>query len=199
MMSSLVLAYTRALRVGEYVRIGDVEGTVTQLGVLATKVKTPRREEVTIPNALVLSEKTTNYSRFAEADGVYASTSMTVGYDVPWRQVEALLLLAAQQTPGIRNEPRPIVLQSALEDSCVRYTMLVSLERVERRAVTLNVLHGQILDAFNEFGVQIMVPSYEGDPDQPKVVPKSRWHAAPATPDDGPHQEHERAPRAVAR
>jgi small-conductance mechanosensitive channel len=111
---------------------------------------------------------------------VYVPTSVTIGYDAPWRQVEALLALAAGRTPGVRREPPPLVLQEALEDFYVRYTLIVSVERIDLRALTLNVLHGNIQDAFNEYGVQIMSPNYEADPDAPKTVPKERWHTAPA-------------------
>jgi len=44
-------------------------------------------------------------------------------------------------------------------------------------------LHRHILDVFNEYGVQIMTPAYEGDPEIPKVVPKDQWYLAPAKPD----------------
>ena len=113
-MSGLTITYSRAVRVGDFVRIGDVEGTITQLGTLSTKVKTPRREEVTIPNAVVMGQVTTNYSRFADTEGVFVPTSLTIGYDTPWRQVQALLLLAAERTPGVRTEPKPVVRQTAL-------------------------------------------------------------------------------------
>jgi hypothetical protein len=43
-------------------------------------------------------------------------------------------------------------------------------------------LHRNILDVFNEYGVQIMTPAYEGDTEQPKVVPREQWYAAPASP-----------------
>ena len=95
MMSGLTLTYSRALRVGDFVRIGDVEGTVTYLGSLSAKIKTLRNEEVTIPNAVVVANQIINYSRLAGSEGVYVGTSVTIGYDVPWRQVQALLLQAA--------------------------------------------------------------------------------------------------------
>ena len=66
------------MRHGDFVKIGNVEGTVTHLGPLSTKVKTPRGEEVTIPNAVVMSDVTTNYTRFADTDGVYVSD---IGHD----------------------------------------------------------------------------------------------------------------------
>ncbi len=186
LMSGLMVTYSRALRLGDFVRIGDVEGTVTQLGTLSTKVRTPRNEEITIPNAVVVSDATTNFSRFAERDGVFAPTSVTIGYDQPWRQVHALLLLAAERTPGLRPTPKPIVLQAALCDFYVQYTLLVPLENPARRMPTLTDLHANIQDAFNEFGVQIMSPNYEADPEGRKIVPKDRWFDAPAASPTGP-------------
>src|SRR5262249_29936840 len=103
-MSGFMITYSRALRVGDFVRVGDVEGTVTHLGVLSTKVRTLRQEEVTIPNAVVVSQTITDYSRPGDTDGVYTPTSVTIGYDAPWRQVQSLLLLAAERTPGLRSE-----------------------------------------------------------------------------------------------
>ena len=182
-MSGLTITYSRALRLGDFVKIGDVEGTVTHLGSLSTKIKTDRREDVTIPNAVVVSTPVTNYSRFAEtAESVSVPATITVGYDVPWRQINAMLMLAAERTPGVRRSPPPVVRQSELETSHVRYTLLVCLEEPQRRVATLGVLRGNILDVFNEFGVQIMTPNYEGDPDSPKIVPRDRWSPAPAQP-----------------
>jgi small-conductance mechanosensitive channel len=182
-MSGFVVTYSRAVRVGDYVRIGDVEGTVLQLGVLSAKLRTPWGEEVTVPNAVVVGQTTTDYSRFGDADGVFTPTSVTIGYDAPWRQVQALLLMAAERTPGLRREPKPVVIQTGLEDFYVKYTLLVCLERQESRVFTLHELHAQIQDVFNEHGVQIMSPNYVLDPAAPKVVAKKDWFAAPARPD----------------
>src|SRR6185503_12050109 len=91
-LSGLMVTYSRALKVGDFVKVANIEGTVTELGALATRVTTPRNEEITIPNALVLSDATTNYSRNSEK-GVMVSTGVTIGYDTPWRQVHALLQL----------------------------------------------------------------------------------------------------------
>jgi small-conductance mechanosensitive channel len=179
-MSGFTLTYSRALRVGDYVSVGDVEGTVTQVGVLSTKVKAPTGADVTIPNAVMVSQNVTNYSRFADTEGVFASTQVTIGYDTPWRQVEGLLLLAASRTAGVRRTPAPRVRQSALEDFYIRYTLLFALENPTTLKPTLGAVHANILDAFNEYGVQITSPNYEADPSAAKVVPRERWFAAPA-------------------
>jgi small-conductance mechanosensitive channel len=184
-MSGLVLMYARALRLGDYVRIGDVEGTVTEVGMLSTKVRTTKREEVTIPNALLVSQVTQNFSRLEAEVGVIVHTTVTIGYDTPWRQVHALLELAASRTAGIRRDPRPFVLQLGLADFYPQYQLNVHLERSHDRIPVLSALHANIQDAFNEHGVQIMSPNYRGDPATPKLVPPGEWRRAPAPP-DGP-------------
>jgi small-conductance mechanosensitive channel len=183
-MSGFMVTYSRALRVGDYVRIGDVEGTVIHLGILSTKLKTYRGEETTVPNAVVVSQTTTDYSRLAETRETFTPTTVTIGYDAPWRQVHALLILAAERTSGILREPKPYVLQEALQDFYVKYTLFVCLEHQDQRYFTLNTLHAHIQDLFNEYGVQIMSPNYLADPSSPKVVARKDWYAAPARADE---------------
>ena len=175
-MSGFTLTYSRALRRGDYVRVGDVEGTVTHIGTLSTKLETPRREEITIPNAVMVSQRVTNYSRHGAA-GVFMPTQVTIGYDAPWRKVEALLLSAAAATDGVRQEPPPMVFQTALQDFYVEYTLLVCLTEQARRGLIFDRLHANIQDCFNESGVQIMSPHYERDPAASKIVPKANWYA----------------------
>ena len=182
-MSGLMVTYSRSLKSGEYVRIGPVEGTVTSVGTLATKITTPANEEVTIPNALVASQATTNFSRNSP-QGTYTSTSVTIGYDTPWRQVHALLLIAARRTPGVRSAPAPVILQTGLQDWYVQYTLFVALDQPARRVFVLDELHANIQDGFNEHGVQIMSPRYVMDPRKPKTVPPDHWYAAPASPEN---------------
>jgi small-conductance mechanosensitive channel len=182
-MSGFMITYSRALREGDFVKIGDVEGTVAHLGVLSTKVRTVWNEDVTVPNAVVVSQTTTDYSRLGDTEGTFIPTSVTIGYDTPWRQIHAMLLLAAERTAGLRKEPKPFVVQEALQDWYVKYTLLVALERQDSKPFTLDALHANIQDLFNEYGVQIMSPNYILDPNAPKIVPKEKWFAAPARPD----------------
>jgi small-conductance mechanosensitive channel len=179
-MSGLVLMYARALRPGDYVRIGETEGTVRALGMLSTKIRTTKGEDVVLPNAVVVTTSVKNFSRGAAGDGLFLYTSVTIGYDTPWRQVEALLLMAAGRTAGTRTSPPPFVLKTALSDFYIEYQLNVAIERAEERMWILDRLHGNVADCFNEYGVQITSPHYEADPDEPKVVPRSRWHEAPA-------------------
>jgi small-conductance mechanosensitive channel len=180
LIGGIVAVYTRSFQPGDYVKIGEHEGTVHELGLLAAKIVTVRKEEVTIPNALLMSSTIVNYSRQAREDGAMVTTGVTIGYDVPWRQVHSLLLMGAGRTPGIRKSPEPFVLQKALSDFYVEYTLMFRIDRAEERYNVLSVLHGHIQDAFNEYGVQIMSPNFVMQPDKEVVVPKASWYAPPA-------------------
>jgi small-conductance mechanosensitive channel len=103
-----------------------------------------------------------------------------IRYETPWRQVEAMLLEAAARTPGLLREPAPFVLKKDLETFCVKYELNVFCDRPEAMETLCTDLIGSVLDVFNEYGVQIMTPTYEGDPHDPKAVPKDQWYAAPA-------------------
>jgi small-conductance mechanosensitive channel len=180
--SGLVLMYSRTLRVGEYVRIDNHEGTVTKLGSFTTRIRTGLGEELTLPNSLVLSTVTKNYSRTVSGPGYVVDTAVTIGYDTPWRQVEAMLLEAARRTPGVLSTPAPRVFQTALTDFYPEYRLVCQASPVDPRprAEVLSTLHAHIQDVFNEHGVQIMSPHYLGDPDSAKVVPREDWYRAPA-------------------
>jgi small-conductance mechanosensitive channel len=180
-ISGLFVIYSKSVKTGDYVKIGDVEGEVLNVGSLATKLRTPRQEEITLPHSVLVGTATTNYSRLAGEDGMVITVSVTIGYDVPWRQVHALLLLGASRTPGIRQEPPPRVLQRELSDFYVQYHLLAHLEEGENRAAVLSELYAQIQDAFNEHGTQIMSPHFEAQPKKPVLVPKSAWYAPPAS------------------
>jgi len=183
-ISGLFVVYSKSVRPGDYVRIGDIEGEVIDVGSLVTKLRTPRQEEITIPHSVLVGTATTNYSSLAGDNGMAVTTSVTIGYDVPWRQVHALLQLGAARTQGLRRDPPPRVMQRELSDFYVQYLLLGHLEDAKSRATVLSELHGQIQDAFNEFDTQIMSPHFESQPEKPVFVPKSAWHAAPAVPPD---------------
>jgi small-conductance mechanosensitive channel len=166
-MSGLVLMYTRAHQVGDYVRIGETEGVVTALDMLATKIRTSKREEVTIPNSVVLGTATKNFTRLAGKDGVILHTSVTIGYSAPWRKIHEILIEAANRTDGLRKQPPAFVVQTALSDFYVEYQLNAHLEQPETRMAVLGKLHSNIQDTFNEAGIAIVSPHYEVDPPNP--------------------------------
>jgi small-conductance mechanosensitive channel len=185
MMSGLVIVYSRALRKGDFVVVDAIEGVVLETGTLATKIVTMRNEEITIPNAVLIGTPIRNYSKLAGEQGTLLSTKVTIGYDAPWRQVHALLELAAARTGGLRREPKPFVYQRALSDYYVEYELFAHIDHPLQRVATLSALHASIQDAFNEHGVQIMSPHFVLQPDHAVVVPPEAWHAKPAPPPKG--------------
>src|SRR5262249_17389863 len=179
----LILTFSRALRGGEWVRVGDVEGAVVNVGVFSTKIRTYTDEEVSIPNTVVLATTTRNFSRPAAAQASVLEASVSIGYGTPWRQVHALLLEAAARTPELEREPSPEVLQTSLSDFYIQYSLRVRLRNQLRRPAVLSALNANIQDTFNEHGVQIMSPHYVLDPPAPVIAPKERWLESPtATP-----------------
>jgi small-conductance mechanosensitive channel len=181
----MTLTYRRAFRVGDRVKIGDVVGDVVAMRLQVTHVRTIKNEEITIPNSTIVNSSVINFSALRRERGLILHTSVTIGYDAPWRQVYAMLLLAAERTAGVLREPPPFVLQLSLDDFFVTYELNVFTDHPQEMANLYSALHENIQDAFNEYGVQIMSPHYRGDPGQAKVVPRDDWHKVPAQPPDG--------------
>ena len=178
-MSGLVLIYSRALRVGEFVRVGEDIGVVSEIGMLSTKILTYKREEITIPSGVMVGAKILNYSRQASGPGAVLGTTVTIGYEAPWRLVHSMLLDAASETDGIRKDPVPRVLQRALSDFFVEYELIFNVDDPAKRLLILSELHTHIQDHFNEESVQMMTPHYESQPHERVFVPKSQWFPKP--------------------
>jgi small-conductance mechanosensitive channel len=183
-MAGYTLMYRRVFKPGDRVRIGDHLGDVERSSAMATYLRTPKNEMLVVPNSKILAEEVLNYSTLARRQGLILHTTVGVGYDAPWRQVEAMLLEAAARSPGVLREPKPFILQKTLGDFAVTYELNAYSDQPHAMGMVYTQLHQNILDVFNEYGVQIMTPAYESDPDSTKVVPRSQWFAAPATPSD---------------
>nr|WP_320147538.1 mechanosensitive ion channel domain-containing protein [uncultured Anaeromusa sp.] len=159
-MAGAALIYTRAFRVGDRIKVGDVVGDVLEKGLLAVKLQTVKNEEITIPNATVLSSHVMNYSLLAEGPGLILYTEVTIGYDVPWRKVHELLLQAAKETTGILEQPSSFVLQRALNDFYGVYQLNAYTRQPQYMLEIYSELHQRIQDVFFEAGVEIMSPHY---------------------------------------
>jgi small-conductance mechanosensitive channel len=179
-IAGYTMTYRRAFRLGDRVKIGDTVGDVTEMRLQVTHLRTIKNEEVIIPNSSILTNEVVNYSSLAHRLGLILHTRVGIGYETPWRQVEAMLLIAAERTPGIMREPKPFVRQLSLGDFAVTYEVNVYCDNPQAMSQIYTALHRNILDVFNEHGIQIMTPAYEGDPESPKVVPKDQWFTAPA-------------------
>jgi len=182
--SGLILMYTCTMRAGEYVSISDKAGTVVEVGLFTTRIRTGLGEELTLPNSFILGTVTKNYSRAVQGRGFILDTTVTIGYDTPWRQIHAMLIEAAGRTAGVLADPPPRVFQHSLSDYYPEYRLVcqASQTTAHSRAEALSSLHANIQDVFNEYGVQIMSPHYMNDPAEAKVVAREDWYAAPAAP-----------------
>jgi small-conductance mechanosensitive channel len=182
LVAGLSLAFRRAFRVGDRVRIGEHIGEVAQVRLLTTYLRSPKNEQIVIPNSIILNSEVVNFSTLAGDAGLILHTNVGIGYETPWRQVEAILIEAARRTPGLRTDPEPFVLQRKLGDFAVDYELNAYTDDPARMLRLYSALHRNILDGFNEYGIQIMTPAYEGDPEQPKIVPRDQWFTLPAAP-----------------
>jgi small-conductance mechanosensitive channel len=174
------LAFRRAFKIGDRVKIGEHIGEVTEIRLLTTFLRSPKNEQIVIPNSNILNSDVVNFSTLARESGLILHTIVGIGYETPWRQVEAMLLEAAARTPGLLREPAPFVLQKALGTFAVDYEINAYCDNTRGLLLLYTALHRNILDVFNEYGVQIMTPAYEGDTEQPKVVARENWYLAPA-------------------
>jgi small-conductance mechanosensitive channel len=160
-MAGLTITYTRAFKLGDRVKIGEVTGDIIEKSMLVTKIRTIKNEEVTVPNNKIMNSEVVNYSTCAPDMGLIMHTTVTIGYDAPWRQVHQLLIDAALQTEMILKKPKPFVLQTALNDFYISYQINAYTRSPNEMAVIFSNLHQNIQDSFNKAGVEIMSPHYK--------------------------------------
>ncbi|MDO8951836.1 MAG: mechanosensitive ion channel family protein, partial [Draconibacterium sp.] len=159
-VAGLVITYMRPFKIGDRIKIGDVTGDVIEKSLLVTRLKTPKNEEITIPNSAVLSGNTTNYSTMARNEGLIVHTTVTIGYDVPWKNMYQALLNAADRTDMILKEPKPFVLQTSLDDFYVAYQINGYTRDANLQARIYSSLHQHIQDCCSEMGIEILSPHY---------------------------------------
>ncbi|MBN3584855.1 mechanosensitive ion channel family protein [Algoriphagus aestuarii] len=177
-IAGLVIIYMRAFKIGDRVKIGDTTGDVIEKTMLVTRLRTIKNEEVTIPNSSILNGNTINYSVESNGPGLILHSTVTIGYDVPWRQVHELLINAALEVEEVIKEPKPFVLQTSLDDFYVSYQINAYTQNSKKAAKSYSDLHSAIQDAFTEAGVEIMSPHYRASRDgsdltiPPKYIPE---------------------------
>ncbi|MBX9951292.1 MAG: mechanosensitive ion channel family protein [Candidatus Obscuribacterales bacterium] len=157
-MAGAVLTYTNAFKFGDRVKIADTVGDIVEKNLFVTKVRTPKNEVVSIPNGTIMTTNVTNYSTLAREKQLILYTSVTIGYDEPWQQVEACLMAAAADSYGLLKEPKPFILQNELADFYVDYQLNVYTELANEMPLVYSELHKRIQDKFNEAGMEIMSP-----------------------------------------
>jgi small-conductance mechanosensitive channel len=162
MVAGVILIYTRAFHMGDRVKIGDAMGDIVEKTLLVTRIRTPKNVVITIPNSTVLNSQIVNYSSLAKAPGnnLILHTTVTLGYDLPWRKVHETLISAARASQHILVEPAPFVLQTSLDDSYVSYELNAYTDKPIMMGVIYSELHQNIQDKCNEVGIEILSPHY---------------------------------------
>lgn len=167
MVAGMVITYMRPFKIGDRVKIGDIVGDVVEKTTLVTRIRTIKNEDVTVPNSTVLLSSTTNYSTNtrAPASGLIVHTTVTIGYDVPWKDMHKALIDAALRTEMILKKPEPFVLQTSLDDFYVSYQINGYTREANKQLEIYSLLHQNIQDCCNEAGIEIMSPHYRNQRD----------------------------------
>lgn len=171
-MAGLVITYMRPFRVGDRVKVGEVSGDILEKNLLVTRVRTIKNEIITIPNSMVLNNASTNFTMSSEmSEGLVLHTSITIGYDVPWRLVHSMLLEVADKTPFVEKSPAPFVLQTSLDDFYVSYQLNAYTKQPAKQSSIYSDLHALMQDVFAKNDVEIMSPHYQADREGPSTIP----------------------------
>jgi small-conductance mechanosensitive channel len=150
----------RAFKIGDRIKIGDVTGDIIEKSMLVTRIRTTKNEIISIPNSNVMSSHTINFSSDAVDKGLILHTTVTIGYDVPWKEIQHALIEAALRTEHLLKEPQPFVLQTSLEDFYVAYQINAYTKEPNKQAIIYSQLHQNIQDCCNEAGIEILSPHY---------------------------------------
>ena len=159
-IAGLVITYMRPFKMGDRIKLNDTTGDIIEKTPLVTRIRTPKNEVVTVPNSFIMSSHTVNYSTSAREYGLIIHSEVSIGYDIPWRQVNQILIDAALNTPGVVDDPRPFVLETSLSDWYPVYQINAYIKEADKMAQIYSDLHQNIQDKFNEAGIEIMSPHY---------------------------------------
>ena len=159
-IAGVVITYMRPFKIGDRIQLNDTTGNIIEKTPLVTRIRTPKNEVVTVPNSFVMSSHTVNYSTSAREYGLIIHSEVSIGYDIPWRKVNELLIDAALNTPGVVDDPRPFVLETSLSDWYPVYQVNAYIKEADKMPQIYSNLHQNIQDKFNEAGIEIMSPHY---------------------------------------
>jgi len=174
-VSGLVLTYMRPFNIGDRIKIGDIVGNVMEKTALVTRIRTPKNEEVTIPNSSIMTAQTFNYSESARMYGLILHSTYTIGYDVAWRKIHELLLEAAKRTHDVMKEPKPFILQTALDDFYANYQLNVYIKDADKMPRIYSEMHQNVQDVFNENGIELTSFHYESARKAPNSITPSEY------------------------
>lgn len=182
-IAGFVITYMRPFKLGDRIKLNETTGNVIEKTPFVTRIRTPKNEVVTIPNSFIMSSHTVNFSASARQFGLIIHTTVSIGYDIPWRQVHQLLINAARSTPGVQPDPKPFVLETELQDYYPCYQINAYIKDADQLAQIYSDLHQNIQDVFNEAGIEIMSPHYYAERDGSDITIPPEYSKKPDNPD----------------
>lgn len=182
-IAGFVITYMRPFKLGDRIKLNETTGNVIEKTPFVTRIRTPKNEVVTIPNSFIMSSHTVNFSASARQFGLIIHTTVSIGYDIPWRQVHQLLINAARSTPGVQPDPKPFVLETELQDYYPCYQINAYIKDADQLAQIYSDLHQNIQDVFNEAGIEIMSPHYYAERDGSDITIPPEYSKKPDSPD----------------
>jgi small conductance mechanosensitive channel len=151
-MAGIMLKTVRSFHSGDFIKVEDYFGRVTERGLFHTEIQTADRDLVTLPNLFLA----TTPVRVVRASGTVVSATVSLGYETPHTKIEELLLKAAGDI-GLKE---PFVQILDLGDFSVNYRVAGLLEESKKLLAYRSRLRSGILDSLHTGGVEIVSPNF---------------------------------------
>jgi small-conductance mechanosensitive channel len=184
LVAGLVITYMRPFKIGDRIKLNDVTGFVVEKTLMVIRIKTHKNEYVTFPNMIILNSSIINYHTSSDEDeeGLILHTTITFGYSTPWQTVHEILINAALATPHVLKNPRPFVLQTAMDDFYANYQINCYSKEVDLVPKIYSELYQNIQNGFHAAGIDMTVPHLRASmpyEDPAKIFPPPQALAAP--------------------
>nr|MBN2277605.1 mechanosensitive ion channel [candidate division Zixibacteria bacterium] len=151
-MAGLMLRAVHSFKIGDFIKIGDYFGRVSERGLFHIEIQTEDRDLITLPNLYLV----TNPVRVVRSSGTIVWSEVSLGYDIPRKKIEKLLLEAARAA-GLKE---PFVYVMNLGDFSVVYRVSGMLEEVKQLLSTRSSLREMMLDSLHQGGIEIVSPTF---------------------------------------
>jgi small-conductance mechanosensitive channel len=161
-VAGLVLTYMRSFKLGDRVKVGEVLGDVVEKTPFAVRIKTSKKEVVTVPNGTLLSSNVVNFSTSGdEKSGIILYMPITVSYDIPLRNAIELITKAAYKTENVLDSPAPFVLVKNLGSYATELELNIYTNEPEKQPRIFSDINGNVRDLFEQNGISMTTPTLE--------------------------------------
>jgi len=159
-IAGFIITYMRPFQVGDWIKVNNMIGEVIEKTALVTRLRTINNEDITVPNSMILTNETINFSSSSPEKGLIVNAEIYVKYNVPFNVVNELLIKAALETNGIIAVPKPYVFKNVLKETSVLYQLNAYTVTPQRMYFIKSDLNENILKVFSEAGIDLVTPLY---------------------------------------